>query len=193
MDRNYITNIVDILIISGILVLNTSFSVSHKLAQDRKDNVLSNTSPNFYSELVKIYNYLTYSVILNILCFYFVLWLFWPLEFLLLFLLTYKFMENIVYGLIYINEINGLIRYWSETEDKTFFEETKMKHALDIMEVLLEALYVIVIVLNKGISVTNFCVTAYSGLITSSVISKAWKIYKGILEEKCMKAQMKKM
>ena len=42
MDRNYITNIVDILIISGILVLNTSFSVSHKLAQDRKDNVLSN-------------------------------------------------------------------------------------------------------------------------------------------------------
>lgn len=90
MNRNYITSIVDTLIISAVLVLNSSFTVSHKLAHNRKDELLASNSPNFSRGLLKVYKYLLTSLIMNVFSFIFVLWLFWPVEWLFLFLLTYK-------------------------------------------------------------------------------------------------------
>lgn len=90
MDRSYITSIIDILLISAILVINSSFSVTHKLAQNRKEELLASHSVSFAEELTKVSRYLQYSLVINAIALYFISWLFWPLEFLLLFLLIYK-------------------------------------------------------------------------------------------------------
>lgn len=78
------------LIISAVLVFNSSFTVIHKLAHDRKDELLASNSPTFCYGLLKVYKYLLTALIMNMFSFCFVLWLFWPVDHLLLFLLTYK-------------------------------------------------------------------------------------------------------
>lgn len=100
MDKSYITSIIDILLISAILVISSSFRVTHKLAENRKEELLTSASASFNEELTKVYKYLQYSLIINVIVLYFMSWLFWPLEFLFLFLLIYKviYQINSVYG-----------------------------------------------------------------------------------------------
>lgn len=102
-------------------------------------------------------------------------------------------MKNIVYGLLYLNDLEGVLKYWSETEGDALFEEGRLKIVLRGVEVLLEAVYVLVVLVNKGISMHEFYVTAYIGICTASVISRAWKLYKSVREESKMKAKIREM
>jgi len=102
-------------------------------------------------------------------------------------------MKNIVYGLIYLNDLKGVLLYWSETEGNTLFEEGHIKNILKVVEIVLEGLYVLVIFTYKGISVNDFCATAYIGICTTSVISRAWQLYKSVYEERKMKTKIRGM
>ncbi len=90
LEPNYITSLVDLLIIASTLVLNSSFSVSHELAEARKNQVLASGAFNIKKNLIKVRNYLVISVLVNILSVWLILWIFFPLDVLLLFLLSYK-------------------------------------------------------------------------------------------------------
>ena len=90
LDKDYIACLLDILIVSGILVVNSSFTAMHKLANNRREELLASYSSNIEKELCKVYTYLKISFVANIISLFVILWLFWPLEFLFLFLLSYK-------------------------------------------------------------------------------------------------------
>lgn len=102
-------------------------------------------------------------------------------------------MRNILYSLIYLNDLKGVLQYWSETQGDALFEEEQLGNILKGVDVLLEGLYVVVIISSEGISMNNFYLTSYLGICTTSVISRGWKVYKTIYEERKLKVKMRQM
>eukprot|EP00826_Nyctotherus_ovalis_P040066 TRINITY_DN3903_c0_g1_i20.p1 TRINITY_DN3903_c0_g1~~TRINITY_DN3903_c0_g1_i20.p1 ORF type:complete len:180 (+),score=22.60 TRINITY_DN3903_c0_g1_i20:25-540(+) len=81
----------------------------------------------------------------------------------------------------------------STRKESSAASDVYKRQVLRGVEVLLEAVYVLVILVNKGISMHDFYVTAYMGICTASVISRAWKLYKSVYEERKMKAKICEM
>jgi len=69
--------------------MNSCFSVTHDLAKNRKEEVFSSESVHFKEQLIRIYYYLQVSLGINVLTLILLVWIFWPLEILFLFLLSY--------------------------------------------------------------------------------------------------------
>lgn len=90
MDTNYITSVVDLLIIASILVVNSCFSVSHELAINRKEEVFASGALSIRSDISRIQTYLVLSICFNFLMLFTTIVIFWPLDILFLFLLSYK-------------------------------------------------------------------------------------------------------
>ena len=102
-------------------------------------------------------------------------------------------MQSLLYGFVHWNELKTFLRYGSEPESDIFCEEPKTKYILHITEVVLEAIYVLMIVADKGISVANFCVNAYVGVCAASLVSKAWQVYGEMYERRKMRKKIKSM
>ncbi len=102
-------------------------------------------------------------------------------------------MQSLLYGLVHWNELNTLIKHGVETDSEFFCEEPKTKYILHITEVFLEVLYIFMIVYHKGISVANFCVTAYVGVCAASLVSKGWKLYGEFNERRKIRKKIKSM
>jgi hypothetical protein len=182
VDRTYIASLVDILVIACILVIDSSFSVTQKLAQSRQNDILSCNSTNLPLELGKVRNYLLWSLLANIFSFCLLVWLFWTLESLLLFLLAYKYMDSFVSTLITFSEVQSMLYVFVKTDSA--FEESYIKLVLESFKLLLEGSYVLAIVFNKKISISNYCTTIYLGARAALFTSDAWKAYKKIYRQR---------
>ena len=164
--------------------------MAQKLAQNRQSEIIASNSANFFEELIKVCQYLSYSLIANAFSFFLVIWLFWPLEYLFLFLLSYKYVESFISGLISLNDVYSLLQY-SSTENNQLFYDHRIEYILKSSQILLEVIYVVVIASFKGLSVGNFCVTTYIAICTASFLSKAWNMYKRIYEDQMIKERTK--
>lgn len=97
-------------------------------------------------------------------------------------------MENIVHGLIQLYETNELLQHESEDESK-LIEMQRKKYILGATSIFLEMLYALVIIMHKGISFSNFCSTAYTGICVTTAISKAWNLYMRIYDDQKLRTK----
>eukprot|EP00826_Nyctotherus_ovalis_P025133 TRINITY_DN1943_c0_g1_i12.p4 TRINITY_DN1943_c0_g1~~TRINITY_DN1943_c0_g1_i12.p4 ORF type:complete len:108 (+),score=29.68 TRINITY_DN1943_c0_g1_i12:803-1126(+) len=101
-------------------------------------------------------------------------------------------MENIVYGLIQLNEVNELLQY-ELRKDNALLEDQKRKCIFEATQIFLEMLYAFVIITLKGISFSNFSTTAYTGICLTTAVSRAWNLYIRIYESQKLKLQLNTM
>ena len=95
-------------------------------------------------------------------------------------------------GLSIVNEIDEVIRYELD-EESALLEEIKKKYIVEFTKILLEIIYVLAIIINKGISISNFCMTSYVGLCLALLISRSWNLYRNIYEDKRIRLKMQSM
>lgn len=184
MDKSYISSAVDLIIIASTLVLISSFSVTHELAERRKNEILDSGAFSIRQQIRRVQAYLVLSIWTNVAALCFTIWLFWPVESLLLFLLTYKGMQSLVNGLVYWNEVRISAQYTDPANDvdSTVFFEPKTKHWLKLLDILIDGVYIGAIVWHKGFSVRDFMVAIYIVICFALMLSKLWTLYKEFSE-----------
>jgi hypothetical protein len=90
VDRTYISCFADVLIISAILFYNGAFLASQEFFETRKNECIASGNLQIHSSVAKLKSYLYCLLIFNFLFLLITVWIFWPVEFFLLFLLNYK-------------------------------------------------------------------------------------------------------
>ncbi len=90
LDKSYITCLADVLIIGSILACYGSFAASHQLFEQKKNELIASGDLNIRTSISKVKVYLWLNVATNFVIVASVLFVFWPVDSFLLFLLTYK-------------------------------------------------------------------------------------------------------
>jgi len=90
MDSSYITCFADVLIIGAILATYGSFAASHHLFEQKKNELIASGDLNIRSSINNVRTYLWLIVIANLFVVVLVIFLFWPVDILLLVLLSYN-------------------------------------------------------------------------------------------------------
>ena len=104
-------------------------------------------------------------------------------------------MQNVVYGLVHLQELRKLLRHGIlEAESDLLCEEPKTEYVLHIMKFVLDAVYVAMIVAYKEISiVSNFVVTIHIAIRSAFLVSNAWKLYREICERRKIRKKIRCM
>lgn len=89
-DKTYISCFADVLIIGSILVCYGSFLASQEFFEKRKNELLASGNVHINFSIAKLKSYLCGFIILNLVLVILMLWVFWPVEYFLLFFLNYR-------------------------------------------------------------------------------------------------------
>ena len=90
INKGYLSCTFDLLVLGILLLIYGSFSESHELVSLRMNQLLASGDVNIQSNVAKLRTYMTLSLVANGLVVILTLFLFWPAEQLLLFLLVFK-------------------------------------------------------------------------------------------------------
>eukprot|EP01022_Parablepharisma_sp_SALTPOND_P010209 TRINITY_DN141_c1_g1_i1.p2 TRINITY_DN141_c1_g1~~TRINITY_DN141_c1_g1_i1.p2 ORF type:complete len:484 (+),score=14.65 TRINITY_DN141_c1_g1_i1:382-1833(+) len=188
MDKTYITCLADVLIIGSILACYGSFSASHYLFEQKKNEVIASGDLNIRSSIFKVKLYLVLSIVFNFLVVTTVLWIFWPVDFFLLFLLCYKVslnwgkinqgVQSLICGLVRVSDLRISMRQIEGVNaiDNSIFLEHKAKYTFRSLDLLLDVIYAMLIFRHGEYVLASFTIAFFGTSCIITIISKGWNL-----------------